>query len=337
MALVFYSLRRLLLIVPVVLGAIFIAFFLTRILPGDPIEKISGGYYTVEAKAEMKRKIGLDLPFYEQFVGYVYLLLSGDMGVSFTTAQPVTQDLTERLPATLELITYSVGGAILIALPLGFVTAVHRGKVIDQLGLLVSVVGISLPLFWLAIMLSYFFFYQLGWLPGPIGRLPMRLEPPPNVTGFFTLDALLVGNFVVFRESLRALVLPAVTLGITIMAPVARMARSSMVDALESDYVRSERAMGMPERIIVWRYAFKNAILPVIVTIAGIYGYAIGGEVIIEYIFAWPGIGLYAFNAILGSDFPAVQGFIVLVTGTYILIYLLVDISIALLDPRVVV
>ncbi len=165
----------------------------------------------------------------------------------------------------------------------------------------------------------------------------MRLEPPPNVTGFFTLDALLVGNFVVFRESLRALVLPAVTLGITIMAPVARMARSSMVDALESDYVRSERAMGMPERIIVWRYAFKNAILPVIVTIAGIYGYAIGGEVIIEYIFAWPGIGLYAFNAILGSDFPAVQGFIMLVTGTYILIYLLVDISIALLDPRVVV
>ena len=151
------------------------------------------------------------------------------------------------------------------------------------------------------------------------------------------MDALLDGNFHVFREALRGLALPALTLGITIMAPITRMARASMVDALESDYVRFARAMGMPEWLVVLRYALKNTMLPVVVTIAGIYGYAIGGEVIIEYIFAWPGIGLYAFNAILGSDFPAVQGFIVLVTGTYILLYLLVDIAIALLDPRVVV
>ncbi len=323
--------------IPVVLGAIFIAFFLTRILPGDPVEKITGGYYTLEAKAEMKKKIGLDQPFYEQFGVYIYGLLSGNMGVSFTTAQPVSKDLTERLPATLELITYALGGAILFALPLGFLGAVYRGKVIDQISMVISVFGISLPLFWLAIMLCYVFFYELRWLPGPLGRLPMSLEPSPNATGFFTLDALLDGNRGVFREALRALALPAVTLGITLMAPIMRMARASMVDALESDYVRFERAMGIPERIIVLRYAFKNAILPVVVTIAGIFGYAIGGEVIIEYIFAWPGIGLYAFNAILGSDFPAVQGFIVLVTGTYILIYLLVDIAIAFLDPRVIV
>ena len=325
------------LIVTVVLGAILIAFFLTRILPGDPIEKITGGYYTVEAKAEMKRKIGLDRPIHEQFVVYIYGLLNGNMGVSFTTAQPVTKDLTERLPATLELITYALGGATLVALPLGVLSAVHRGKLIDQIGLIISVFGISLPLFWLAIMLTYLFFYQLGWLPGPMGRLPLSLEPAPRVTGFFTVDALLDGNFHVFREALRGLALPALTLGITIMAPITRMARASMVDALESDYVRFARAMGMPEWLVVLRYALKNTMLPVVVTIAGIYGYAIGGEVIIEYIFAWPGIGLYAFNAILGSDFPAVQGFIVLVTGTYILLYLLVDIAIALLDPRVVV
>lgn len=330
-----YTLRRLLFLVPVVLGAVFIAFFLTRIVPGDPIAKVTGGYYTEEARDELRKKAGLDKPFYEQFAVYIVNLAQGDMGISYTTAQPVLEDLTDRLPATLELVTYAILLAILVALPLGMLSAVKRGSLIDHISRVISVAGVSLPLFWLGIMLSFFFFYSLGWLPGPLGRLPMSMEPPPRITGFFTIDSLLTGNLESFRESVRALVLPVVTLAFIVMAPIARMTRSSMVDALESDYVRAERAMGLPNRLITWRYALKNALVPVIVTIAGVYGYAIGGEVILEYIFTWPGIGLYSFNAILGSDFPAVQGFIVLVTSSYVLIYLVLDIVNALLDPRV--
>lgn len=330
-----YTLRRLLFLVPVILGAVFIAFFLTRIVPGDPIAKVTGGYYTEEAREELRRKAGLDKPFYEQFAVYVVRLAQGDMGTSYTTAQPVLKDLTDRLPATLELVTYAILLAILVALPLGMLSAVKRGSILDHISRVVAVAGVSLPLFWLAIMFSFFFFYSLGWLPGPLGRLPMSMPPPPRVTGFFTVDSLLTGDLEVFRESVRALVLPVATLAFIVMAPIARMTRAAMVDALESDYVRAERAMGLPNRLITWRYALKNAILPVIVTIAGVYGYAIGGEVILEYIFTWPGIGLYSFNAILGSDFPAVQGFIVLVTGSYVLIYLVLDIVTALLDPRV--
>ncbi|MCL4553191.1 MAG: ABC transporter permease, partial [Candidatus Marsarchaeota archaeon] len=314
-----YALRRLLFIVPVVLGAIFIAFFLTRIVPGNPIDRVAGPYVSNERRAEMKHEAGLDLPFYQQFANYLGNLAQGDMGISYTTAQPVIKDLTERLPATVELVTYGIGLAILVGIPLGIISAVKRGSLIDHLSRVISVAGVSVPLFWLALVLLFFFFFSLRLLPGPLGRLPTGMAAPQTITGFFTIDSLLTGNWEAFREAVRALVLPVIVLGLVAMAPIARMTRSSMVDALESDYIRAARAMGLPGRVIIWRYALKNALLPVITIIAAVYGYAIGGEVLLEYIFAWPGIGLYSFNAILASDFPAIQGFIILVTSSYIL------------------
>jgi peptide/nickel transport system permease protein len=330
-----YALRRLLFVVPVVVGAIFIAFLLTRIVPGNPIERVAGPYASDERVAEMKREVHLDKPFHVQFVIYLGQLARGDLGTSYTTAQPVAQDLAERFPATLELVLYGMTLAIALALPLGIVSAVRRGTWVDHLSRVIAVLGVSVPIFWIGLVLLAIFYARLDWLPGAQGRLPIGMSEPDKITGLFTVDALMRGQWLTLREAALSLVLPVVTLGLVAMAPIARMTRATMIDALESDYVRTSRSLGLPQRVIVLHHAFKNAILPVLTLIAAVFGYAIGGEVLIELIFSWPGLGLYSYNAIVSSDFPAIQGFIILATTIYILIYLIVDILTAILDPRV--
>jgi peptide/nickel transport system permease protein len=225
--------------------------------------------------------------------------------------------------------------AVGLAIPLGVVAAVKRGTVIDHLARVLAVLGVSVPIFWIGLVLLSTFYTRLGWLPGPSGRLPIAMQEPDRITGLFTIDSLLHGEWATFRESVRALILPVVTLGLVAMAPIARMTRAMMIDALESDYVRTARSMGLPSRVVIFHLALKNAIIPVLTLIAAVFGYAIGGEVLVEYIFSWPGLGLYSYNAILGSDFPAIQGFIILATAIYVLIYLAVDLLTAVLDPRV--
>lgn len=336
MRLLRYALRRLLFLVPVLLGAIFITFLLTRIIPSDPVGLIAGPYASEEQRAEIRHQTGLDKPFYVQFVNYLGDLRHGDMGTSLvTTAQPVTKDLKERFPASLEIVLYGMILAIGLALPLGIVSAVKRGTWIDHFSRVLAVLGVSVPIFWIGLILLSVFYSKLGWLPGAEGRLPITMQAPPQVTGLYTIDSLLHGQWDVFRAAVRALVLPVTTLGLVAMAPIARMTRATMIDALDSDYVRTARSLGMPARVIVFHHAFKNAILPVLTLIAAVFGYAIGGEVLIELIFSWPGLGQYSYNAIFKADFPAIQGFIIVATALYLLIYLVVDVLTAILDPRV--
>jgi len=335
MRLAMYALRRLLFVIPVLLAALFLTFALTRIVPGNPIDRVSGPYITDERRAELKHEAYLDRPFYTQFALYVRDLTRGEMGTSYSTAQDVWKDLRERFPATFELVSYAMLVAVLIALPLGIVAAIKRDSWIDNLARVVSVVGVSMPIFWLGLILLYVFFYYLGWLPGPVGRTGEVTEVAEGATGILTLDALLEGDPQLFWDAVKALILPVATLAFVAMAPIARLTRATMAEVLESDYVRTSRSLGLPFRVVVFRHALKNALVPIITMIAAVYGYALGGEVLVEIIFAWPGLGNYSYNAILNSDFPAIQGFVLLVTFLYMMIYLVLDIVTALLDPRV--
>lgn len=335
MRLLRYTLRRLIFIIPVLLGSMFIAFALTRIVPGNPIERVAGPYTSDERVLELKREAGLLDPFYVQFYNYVIDVARGDLGMSYQTSQPVAKDLKDKLPASFELVFFGMTLAVLLALPLGIISAAKRGTIFDHIARVLSVVGVSAPIFWIAMLLLSTFYTRLGWLPGPSGRLPIAFPEPDRITGLYTVDSLLQGDFNTFKEAVRALVLPVLTIALVSMAPIARMTRAMMIDALDSDYIRTSRSMGLPSRVIILHHAFKNAFIPVLTLIAAVFGFAIGGEVLVELIFTWPGLGLYSYNAILGSDFPAIQGFIMLATAVYLLIYLAVDLITAVLDPRV--
>jgi ABC-type dipeptide/oligopeptide/nickel transport system permease component len=334
MRLLRYTLRRLLLIVPVLAAALFLVFALTRIVPGNPIDGVAGPYISNEQRAAMKHKAYLDRPFYTQFALYVRDLVHGQLGVSYTTAQDVSKDLKQRFPASFELVTYAMLLAVLMAVPLGIAAAIKKDSVIDHVARIVSVSGVSMPIFWLGLILLYLFFFKWSWLPGPVGRTGSASSEFHTITGFLTLDTLIKGDFGMFWQVVKALILPCVTLGFVAMAPIARFTRATMAEVLESDYIRTTRSLGLPFRVVL-RHGLKNALIPILTIIAAVYGYALGGEVLVEIIFNWPGLGLYSYNAILSSDFPAIQGFVLLVTLIYMLIYLLLDLLTAALDPRV--
>ena len=330
-----YTLRRLLFVVPVLAAALFLTFALTRIVPGNPIDRVAGPYISNEQRAELKHQAYLDRPFYTQFALYVRDIVHGNLGVSYTTAQDVSKDLRQRFPASFELVTYAMLIAILIAVPLGIAAAIKKDSWVDHIARVISVSGVSMPIFWLGLILLYFFFYKLSWLPGPVGRTGSATTQIHSITGIYTLDTLLKGNFSGLWAVAKALVLPCVTLAFVAMAPIARFTRATMAEVLESDYIRTARSLGLPFRVVVLRLGLKNALIPILTIIAAVYGYALGGEVLVEIIYNWPGLGLYSYNAILSSDFPAIQGFVLLVTAFYMLIYLLLDLATAALDPRV--
>jgi len=330
-----YTLRRLLLVVPVLLAALFLTFALTRIVPGNPIDRVAGPYISDEQRAEMKHEAYLDRPFYTQFALYIRDLAHGQMGVSYTTAQDVSKDLRQRFPASFELVTYAMLLAIVFAIPLGIAAAIKKDSWADHGARVLSVSGVSMPIFWLGLMLLYFFFFKLDWFPGPVGRTGSATTSFDSITGIYTLDSLLKGDFDMLWASIRALVLPCLTLAFVAMAPIARFTRSSMAEVLESDYIRTARSLGLPFRVVVLRLGLKNALIPILTIVAAVYGYALGGEVLVEIIYNWPGLGQYSYNAILGSDFPAIQGFVLLVTFLYLMIYLVLDVLTAIIDPRV--
>lgn len=328
-------LRRILLMIPVLVGVSIVAFLLTRVLPGSPIDNIAGPMATPAIRAELTHYYGLDQPLWEQYFRYVGNVAQGNFGVSFTTSHSVASDLRAFLPATFELTTYAIILATVVGIPLGVLGAVRKGTIADHVARIVSVTGVSIPVFWLSLVLVYLLFYRWGLLPGPIGRLSTSVTPPKHVTGLLTVDSLLAGNWAAFGSACAHLVMPVVALAFGAVAPLARMTRSSMLDVMESGYIRASRAMGIPSSSIVWKYALKNALLPVLTMLAIVYGYLLGGSVLVENIFSWPGLGRYVFNAISGNDFPAVQAFILYATVTYLLIFLILDILYILLDPRV--
>ncbi|MBV8835526.1 MAG: ABC transporter permease [Alphaproteobacteria bacterium] len=327
--------KRLLVAIPSLIGVVIVTFLLTRALPGDPAVYFAGPAATKEAVQEIRVKLGLDKPLPQQFVRYVGDLMQGDLGQSLTTGQPVVTELRNRLPASAELTLLGLIVSIAIALPLGIFAATRPNSLIDHICRVVTTAGVSLPVFFTGLILVYVFYYLLGWAPAPLGRLDIFYSTPPTVTGFLLIDSLLAGSTETFRAALSQLLLPALTLGIFSLAPIARMTRASMLAVLASDFVRTARASGLTPFTVVVTYAFRNAMLPVITTLGMVFSFLLGANVLVEKVFAWPGIGSYAVEALIASDFAPVQGFVLTMAVMYVLLNLLIDILYGIIDPRV--
>jgi ABC-type dipeptide/oligopeptide/nickel transport system permease component len=328
-------LRRVLWVFPVAFGVVTMTFFMARVLNGDPTELYAPPEATDALRAAIKERLGLADPLPIQFVRYLGDLLRFDFGVSFTTQQSVASDLWDRLPATLELGLVGLVLGIVVGIPLGVIAAVYREHWPDFLVRGTTLSGMALPQFWVGLVLISIFFVDLHVLPGPVGRLPIGIPLPPKVTGFLLFDTLLAGRPDLWWLAVKQLTLPAITLGFSTAAPIARVTRSAMAEALQSDYIRTAVAMGHGKRVIWFRYALRNALLPVVTLIGGVAGHIFAGAVLLESIFAWPGLGHYALQAIERSDFAALQGFVIYASLLYVLAFLLVDLLYMFIDPRI--
>ncbi|MDN5558892.1 MAG: ABC transporter permease [Ruaniaceae bacterium] len=327
--------RRILAIIPTLLGVLIGIFFLTRILPGDPARTIAGEQASAETVEKIRVEMGLDQTLGQQFITYVGNLFRGDFGLAWHTGHPVAEDLAARLPATIELGLTALLIAVVVGIPLGVVSAVRRGKFIDQASRVIALIGASMPLFWLGLLLLVLFYSALGWAPAPMGRVPSGVNPPTSITGLYILDSILSGDMKGLIGSLRSIALPAICLSLGSMAVTARMMRSTMLETLGQDYVRTAHSKGLAPRVVIWKHAMKNA-APVIVTVIGLQvGQMLGGAVITETIFAGPGVGSYVTNAIMATDYAPVQAFTLIAALVYLFVNLIVDITNARLDPRI--
>lgn len=326
---------RLLQSLPSLFGVVVISFVLTRALPGDPAAYFAGAMADAASIAQVRESLGLDRSWPEQFVLYVGRLLQGDLGMSLGTGVPVMEELLTRLPASLELTFCGLGLAIAVAIPLGVLAATRPGSWVDHLCRVVVTAGVSLPTFFTGLFLIYIFYFLLGWAPSPLGRLDILYLSPERVTGFFLIDSIIAGDAETFWASLRQLVLPAITLGVFAMAPIARMTRAAMLNALSSEYVRSARANGLSRSTILGAYALRNAALPVLTTLGMVFSFLLGANVLVEKVFSWPGIGSYAIQALVASDYAAVQGFVLAMALLFVFVNLLIDVVLTLVDPRV--
>ena len=327
--------RRLLTVIPTLIGVVIVTFLLTRVLPGDPAIYFAGPAATPQSIAQIRQSLGLDQSLSRQFLRYADDLAHGNLGNSLSTGRPVITEIASRLPASAELTLFGLLIAIAIAVPLGILAAVKQGSWIDHACRIITTAGVSLPVFFTGLLLVYVLYFRLGWAPAPIGRLDVFSSPPPQFTGFYLIDSLLAGDFELFRAALSQLILPAMTLGIFSLAPIARMTRAAMLAVLASDFVRTARANGLANRTVVMTYAFRNAMLPVITTLGMVFSFLLGANVLVEKVFAWPGIGSYAVEALLTSDFAPVQGFVLTMAVLYVALNLAIDILYGVIDPRV--
>lgn len=318
----------------VLLGVSVLTFFIAHVVPGDPVLVALGEHAREEQIAAYRHAYGLDRPVPVQFAVYLGRLTRGDLGISIRTRRPVADDLREFMPATMELGGAAWLVALLLGIPAGILSAVFKDRIFDHLSRLGALIGASFPVFWLGLLLLGAFYYRLQWLPGP-GRLDVVISPPPMRTGFLLVDAALAGDGEAFRNALRHLVLPALTLGLFSTAVIARMTRSAMLEVLYQDYIRTARAKGLPQRRVVALHALKNAMIPTLTIIGISFGSLLSGAVLTETIFAWPGLGRYATASAISLDFPAVMGVTLVVAVVYTLVNLFVDLIYARLDPRV--
>lgn len=326
--------RRLFFLVFVLLGLSLITFVLSHVVPRDPARIIAGPRASPEAVEKIRKEYGLDQPLWRQYVRYLSGLIHLDFGKSLTSRRPVSEDLARYLPATIELALYAMLFAVVLGIPLGVLSAVRRNSFLDLIGRTISILGLSIPSFWLALILQFFLFAQLGLLPDG-QRLPVGVKEPPRVTGLFTVDALLAGNFGLFLLALKHLLMPSLVLGLAALAIVTRMVRSGMLEVLGQDYIRTARAKGLQPHVVILRHALKNALLPAVTVIGLQFGLLMGGAVLVEIIFSWPGIGRYTFQAIQNFDYNAVISVTLVIGAAYVLVNLLVDVIYVLLDPRI--
>ena len=320
--------------VPSLIGVVVVTFLLTRVLPGDTATYFAGPVASAEAIAQIRAQLGLDQTLPVQFGRYVADLARGDLGTSLGTGQPVLREIATRLPASAELTLCGLLLAVLVAVPLGILAALRQGSWVDHLCRVLTTAGVSLPVFFTGLLAVYLFYFILGWAPSPLGRLDAFASAPPPVTNFYLIDSLLAGDAETFLAALAQIALPALTLALFALAPLARITRASMLAALDSDFIRTARASGLSGRRVVVTYAFRNAMLPVVTTLGMVFSFLLGANVLVEKVFAWPGIGSYAVEALIASDFAPVQGFVLTMAILYIALNLAIDLVYGLIDPR---
>lgn len=331
-----FVLRRLIATPLLLLGVATVAFFLSQMTKGDPLaaivpERQMNNPEIVEAA---KAKWGLDKPLIERYAIYIGNLVQGDLGVSFTTRRPVSEDIGERLPATLELVATAMLIASFGGITLGLIAARYRDRTADYMARMFSLLGSSLPVFWSGLILLYVFSVLLGWFPGP-GRLDARTQPPPDMTGFYTVDSLLAGNFPLFLESLHHLLLPSLVMAWAVIGIIVRLVRSSLLEVLGQDYIRTARAKGAGETRVMVHHALRNALIPTLTIIGFSFAYLITGAVLTETVFSWPGIGSYAVSSARSLDFPGIVGVTLVGSLAFLLTNLLTDLAYAFANPRV--
>ncbi len=329
-----FILTRVSLVIPTFLGITFLTFILIRLVPGDPIEvRVGERGIPPERLAQFRHELGLDLPLWQQFLDYVRHVLSGDFGMSLITHNSVFDEFVTLFPATLELAAAAMLFATLIGLPAGILAAVKRGSLLDHGVMGVSLTGYSMPIFWWGLLLILFFSVGLGWTPVS-GRLDLLYYVEPT-TGFMLVDTLLAGEYGAFRSALHHLILPTIVLGTVPLAVVARMTRSAMLEVLGEDYIRTARAKGLASRRVIGLHALRNALIPVVTVIGLQVGTLLGGAILTETIFSWPGVGKWLIESIGRRDYPALQGGVMLISSIVIVVNLFVDLTYGLINPRI--
>lgn len=326
--------RRVISLVFVLIGLSLITFFLSHAVPANPARLMAGPRASEQTVKLIEKEYGLDKPLYDQYVTYMKGILTLNFGQSLTTQRPVRSDLARYFPATLELAVWSLVLSLVIGFPLGIISAVRPNTAIDYVGRIVSVTGVAMPVFWLALILQFLFFAKLGWFPDG-QRLPVGVSPPPTITGLYAIDSLVTGRFSLFVTVIKHLALPVITLGYSVLPLITRTVRGAMLEVMGLDYIRTARAKGLRSRSVVIGHALKNGLLPVVTVIGMEIGLLLSGAVLIEIIFSWPGIGQYALNAITNFDYNGIMAVTLVIGFIYVLMNTLVDIAYMVLDPRI--
>jgi peptide/nickel transport system permease protein len=328
-----FVVRRLLLLIPILLGVSLLVFLWIRALPGGPAEALLGERASPEAVAQIEAQYGLDRPIYVQYWAYLKQVASGNLGTSIVSRQPITEEIRRRFPATIELALAAMVFAVIFGVPLGFAAAKRYGSAFDHMSLVASLIGISIPIFFLALILKYIFAVKLGWLP-TVGRQDVLIDAE-HPTNFYILDGILTANPEATWDATKHLILPAIALGSIPLAIIARITRAAVLDVQNEDYVRTARAKGMSSRVVDGRHIFRNAMLPVVTVIGLQTGLLLSGAILTETVFALPGLGTWLAGAIDARDYPVLQGGILFVAIVFVIVNLLVDLSYAFIDPRV--
>ncbi|GAB1529771.1 MULTISPECIES: ABC transporter permease [Brevibacillus] len=333
MALLAYSIRRILMLIPVLVGMSIIVFSIIRAIPGDPALTILGEKATPQAIADIREALGLNNPWYIQYFDYMKNILSGNLGESLQTNAPISDEIMPYLAATTELTIVSMLIAVFIGVNAGILSAWKQNSWFDYCAMLIALVGVSMPIFWLGLMEQWVFAQELKWLPS-VGRDNSR-NPIEAITHFYILDTMMAGRWDQLWEVIKHLILPGIALGTIPMAIIARITRSSMLEVMRADYVRTARAKGLTQFWVVYKHALKNALIPVLTVIGLQTGLLLGGAVLTETIFGWPGVGRYIVTAIGNRDYPVIQSGILVIATIFVLINLLVDLLYAYIDPRI--
>lgn len=325
--------RRLLQLIPVLLGMSFIVFLIIRAIPGDPAQVILGQQATEEAKAALREKLGLDNAWYVQYFDYLKGILTGDLGESLRTSKPIADEIWPYLAATIELAIFAMVLAIIIGMNAGIISAWFQNSWFDYTAMIIALVGVSMPIFWLGLMEQWLFGIKLGWLPTS-GRADVR-DPIEAITHLYLIDTLIQGRFDQFITVIKHLILPGAALATIPTAIIARMTRSSMLEVMRSDFIRTARAKGQKMFVVIYKHALKNALIPVLTIIGLQMGMLLGGAILTETIFSWPGIGRYIFEAIGYRDYPVIQSGILVVAFMFVMINLIVDLLYTFIDKRI--